>query len=95
MENQNNEVDLVNDLSEVLNELKEIKERSGDCDLWRTATWAGVDSGDFVCMERCGGVTSQEAAKWAYDKSDGHKDSELYHFTQGYVWQVTEKQHPV
>ena len=89
MENQNDEVDLVNDLSEVLNELKEIEERSGDCDLWRTAVWNG-HGGDFVCMERCGGVTSQEAAKWAYDKSGGNKANAWYAFSHGWVWTPQE-----
>ena len=66
MENQNDEADLVNDLSEVLNELKEIEERSVECDLWRTAAWNGNDS-DFVCFERCDGVTIQEAVKYSVE----------------------------
>ena len=89
MKNQNNEADLVNDLSEVLNELKEIKERSGDCDLWRTSAWNG-HGGDFVCMERCGGVTIQEAAKWSYDKSGGHKANAWFVFSHGWVWTKPE-----
>ena len=88
MENQNNEADLVNDLSEVLNELKEIEERSGDCDLWRTYAEGG--NGDFVCMERCGGVTSQEAARWAYDKSGGNKGHNWFVFSHGWVWTPQE-----
>ena len=63
MENQNDEVDLGNDLSEVLNKLKEIEERSGDCDLWRTYA---NHKGDFACFQKCGGVTIQEAANAAF-----------------------------
>ena len=60
LENQNNEVDLVNHLLEVLNELKEIEERNGDCDLWRTYA---EYKGDFICFEKCDGVTILEAVK--------------------------------
>ena len=81
MENQNNEVDLVNDLSEVLNELKEIDERSGGCDLWRTVAWNGDT--DFTCMERCGGVMVHEAVKYA----EGHGTSAAWlKFQQRNVW---------
>ena len=88
MENQNNEADLVNDLSEVLNELKEIEERSGDCDLWRTVAWTGFNT-DFVCFERCGGVTIQEAARWAFDKNGsngGLRNGSWYIFGERRVW---------
>ena len=89
MENQNNEADLVNDLSEVLNELKEIEERSGGCDLWRTAAWNG-HGGDFVCFERCDGVTIQEAARKAFDYSEGKRDAAWYIFSERRVWSDPE-----
>ena len=90
MENQNNEADLVNDLSEVLNELKEIEERSGDCDLWRT--YANI-KGDFVCFEKCGGATIQEGAEAALKiaKLDAIPTrSAWWPYTQRYFWSVPE-----
>ena len=81
MENQNDEVDLVNDLSEVLNELNHIDDISGGCDLWRTVAWNGDT--DFTCMERCGGVTVQEAVKYA----EGHGENTAWtKFQQRNIW---------
>ena len=87
MENQNNEADLVNDLSEVLNELKEIEERSGDCDLWRT--WANV-KGDFVCFEKCGGVTIQEGANAALKITKFSTSSAWWPYIQRMIWSDPE-----
>ena len=86
MENQNNEADLVNDLSEVLNELKEIEERSGDCDLWRTVAWNGDK--DFTCMERCGGITIQEAVDYSVEAllSWPQKSNAWLKYSQRNIW---------
>ena len=84
MENQNNEVDLVNDLSEVLNELKEIEERSNGCELWRTAAWNGDNA--FVCFEQCGGITIEEVMKIMEGKNDAWTA-----FKQRNVWHDPRK----
>ena len=87
MENQNNEADLVNDLSEVLNELKEIEERSGDCDLWRTYA---NHKGDFACFQKCGGVTSQEAANAAFKLTNLIPSNAWWPFVQRNAWSDPE-----
>ena len=87
MENQNNEADLVNDLSEVLNELKEIEERSGDCDLLRTYA---MYKGDFVCFQKCGGVMIQEAAKVAFKLTKFNAMSGWWPFMQRNAWSDPE-----
>ena len=87
MENQNNEADLVNDLSEVLNELKEIEERSGDCDLWRTYA---NHKGDFVCFEKCGGVTIQEGANAAAKIAQFSSSSAWWPYVQRMIWSDPE-----